>query len=260
MNKVNEWQELSLKKDIEKIRKSIIENQAVHNTIVLDLLIAVIAILVDKLLSPTDTEKEWLFWALSVICFVPSVFILGRHIYLTVQKRQKKYTSYSTSELIDSFDNEICYYVMMAETYSQMLNDLIAHEEHNKNVATFYYIESWYYVNKAKYKLYSMLYKTDLVFSSNIDITVKKNLISISRLVNIVRIMEDIRIFCNKHIQDGKFIISDQSISETNLKYDSYYQDFVKEINENFDDVICIDFSCSERFITQKQISKADEK
>ncbi len=253
MNKVNEWQELSLKKDIEKIRKSIVDNQSVHHTIVLDLLVAVIAILVDKLLSPNDTERVWLFWVLGIICLIPSVWVLGRHIYLTIQKRQKKYTSYSTSDLIDSFDNEICYYVMMAETYSQMLNDLIAHDEHNKNVATFYYIESWYYVNKAKYKLYSMLYKTDSVFSSDIDTTVKKNLISISRLVNIVLIMEDIRTFCNKHIQDEKFTISDLSISDANLKYDSYYQDFIKEINENFDNIISIDFSCKERFITKKQ-------
>lgn len=253
MNKVNEWQELSLKKDIEKIRKSIVDNQSVHHTIVLDLLVAVIAILVDKLLSPNDTGRVWLFWVLGIICLIPSVWVLGRHIYLTVQKRQKKYTSYSTSDLIDSFDNEICYYVMMAETYSQMLNDLIARDEHNKNVATFYYIESWYYVNKAKYKLYSMLYKTDSVFSSDIDTTVKKNLISISRLINIVLIMEDIRTFCNKHIKDEKFIISDMSISDANLKYDRYYQDFIKEINENFDNIISIDFSCKERFITKKQ-------
>ena len=249
-NKVNEWQELSLKKDVEKIRKSVSKNQKVHNAVLFDLIIAIFAILIDRFLSPaTETEKTWFFWVLCVLCIAPFLIILIKYIYTKIKKKKNTYVIYSTSELIDSFDNDICYYVMMADSYNQMLSEIIAQGNYNNNVATFYYIEAWYYINKAKYKLYSMLYKTENIFSNNADVVLRKNLISINRLVNIALIIEDIRISSNAYIQNKKLILTDNSILNMNKKYDDYYSGFIKEINKNFNNVLDINFNNADRFV-----------
>ncbi len=249
-NKVNEWQELSLKKDIEKIRKSIIKNQEVHHAIIFDLLIAVIAILIDKFLLPSnEASKTWIFWILLTICLIPFLVILVKNIYTFAKKRQKRYETYSIPELIESFDNDICYYVMMADSYNQMLIDLIAQASNNtSNLASFYYIESWYYINKAKNKLCSMLFKTKYIFSKETSVVLKKNLISLNRLVNITLIMEDIRKSSNLLIQNKALILSDKTSVDLNALYDKFYKEFVNEINQNFDNVLNINFEEKNRF------------
>ncbi len=249
-NKVNEWQELSLKKDIEKIRKSIIKNQEVHHAIIFDLLIAVIAILIDKFLLPSnEASKTWIFWILLTICLIPFLVILVKNIYTFAKKRQKKYETYSMPELIESFDNDICYYVMMADSYNQMLIDLITQDSNNtSNLASFYYIESWYYINKAKNKLCSMLFKTKYIFSKETSLVLKKNLISLNRLVNITLIMEDVRKSSNLLIQNKALILSDKTSVDLNALYDKFYKEFVKEINQNFDNVLNINFEEKNRF------------
>lgn len=246
-NKVNEWQELSLKKDIEKISRVITRNKLITSAFIFDIAIAVIAIVIDKFLSPADeSNRTWLFWALFVMSLVPFVVILLIAIRDQIRKRNGAYNVYSVSELIDSFDNDICYYVMMANTYNQMLNDSIKHGDNN--VAVFYYIETWYYVNKAKSKMHKMLYKTKQIFTKEPNDVLQRNMISISRLVNIIMIIEDIRVSSNKFIDDKSLVLTDKSIVEINREYDKSYRNFISKINENFNSPIKINFDDKNRF------------
>lgn len=246
-NKVNEWQELSLKKDIEKISRVITRNKLITSAFIFDIAIAVIAIVIDKFLSPADeSNRTWLFWALFVMSLVPLVVILLIAIRDQIRKRNGAYNVYSVSELIDSFDNDICYYVMMANTYNQMLNDSIKHGDNN--VAVFYYIETWYYVNKAKSKMHKMLYKTKQIFTKEPNDVLQRNMISISRLVNIIMIIEDIRVSSNKFIDDKSLVLTDKSIVEINREYDKSYRNFISKINENFNSPIKINFDDKNRF------------
>lgn len=124
-NKVNEWQELSLKKDIEKISRVITRNKLITYAFIFDIAIDVIAIVIDKFLSPADeSNRTWLFWALFAMSLVPFVVILLIAIRDQIRKRNGAYNVYSVSELIDSFDNDICYYVMMANTYNQIIRKI----------------------------------------------------------------------------------------------------------------------------------------
>lgn len=246
-NKVNEWQELSLKKDIEKISRVITRNKLITSAFIFDIAIAVIAIVIDKFLSPADeSNRTWLFWALFVMSLVPFVVILLIAIRDQIRKRNGAYNVYSVSELIDSFDNDICYYVMMANTYNQMLNDSI--KQGDNNVAVFYYIETWYYVNKAKSKMHKMLYKTKQIFTKEPNDVLQRNMISISRLVNIIMIIEDIRVSSNKFIDDKSLVLTDKSIVEINREYDKSYRNFISKINENFNSPIKINFYDKNRF------------
>lgn len=247
-NKVNEWQELSLKKDIEKIVKVLSRKQVIDYSIIIDLGIAVAALLLDNLLSQNSPKRVWLFWCL----FVPCLALLAWHSYQFIRellkKHNSKYSVYSTQELIDSFDNDICYYVMMADAYNQMLADAIAQK--NNNLATFYYIETWYCINKAKAKMYSMQYKTKQIFTKDSDDVVKKNRILVSRLVNISQIMEDIRIATNTLIRNKQISLQDNSAIQMNKKYDVNYKEFIEEINESFGKQVEIDFGEKERFVS----------
>lgn len=248
-NKVNEWQELSLKKDIEKILRVISHNESISYAFIFDIAIAVIAIVIDKFLSPADeSNRTWLFWTFLVVSLIPFVVISIIGIRDQIRKRNGAYNVYSISELIDSFDNDICYYVMMADTYNQMLNDSIT--QGDNNVAVFYYIETWYYINKAKSKMHKMLYKTKQIFTKESNDVLQRNLIMISRLVNIIMIMEDIRVSSNTFIENKKLVLPDQSIAEINRKYDKSYHDFIDQINDNFSSPVAIDFNDSRRFIT----------
>lgn len=214
---------------------------------IFDIAIAVIAIVIDEFLSPADeSNRTWLFWALFVMSLVPFVVILLIAIRDQIRKRNGAYNVYSVSELIDSFDNDICYYVMMADTYNQMLNDSI--KQGDNNVAVFYYIETWYYVNKAKSKMHKMLYKTKQIFTKEPNDVLQRNMISISRLVNIIMIIEDIRVSSNKFIDNKSLVLTDKSIVEINGEYDKSYRNFISKINENFNSPIKINFDDKNRF------------
>lgn len=245
--KVNEWQELSIHKDIRKISKTLSENQSVKFAIGFDLCIATIAIIIDKCLTNNTNvpplHSKIIFWALLGISILPFLIVGVRRICKYIEKKNTTYTSHSIPELIDIFDNDICYYVMMADSFNQMLTDTT-----QLNTATFYYIETWYYINKAKYQLYSMLYKTKNIFSDNTELVMKNNLISISRLINIANIIEDIRLSSNGHPLFSEIITRNSSVLSTNTAYDKYYKDFISEINQNFNSIITINFEEEKRF------------
>lgn len=255
-NKVNEWQELSLKKDIEKIRSIISQKQLIDYSLIFDFAIAVAALLLDILLSPESPSRPWLFWGLLALCLALlcwQIKIFGCEI---IKKHNTKYRVYSAQELIDSFDNDICYYVMMADAYNQMLNDAVsqsttgATSEGNKNnIALFYYIETWYYINKAKAKMSEMYYKTRQIFTKDTDEIARNNKqILLSRLVNIVMIMEDLRISTNCLLSNGKITLGDDSILSMNRKYDQKCKSFCDKINSDFGEIININFDDPTRF------------
>ena len=247
--KVNEWQELSIHKDIRKISKTLSDNQSIKFAIGFDLCIATIAIIIDKCLTSNNDVPplytKIVFWGLLAISISPFIFVGIRRLCKYIEKKNTTYPSHSIPELIDIFDNDICYYVMMADSFNQTLIDS---KQLNINTATFYYIETWYYINKAKYQLYSMLYKTQYIFSNDTEIVMKKNLISVDRLINIVNIMEAIRLSSNAYPLTTQIIAQNNSVWSTNIAYDKYYKDFVSEINNNFGQILNIDFEKGDRF------------
>lgn len=93
------------------------------------------------------------------------------------------------------------------------------------------------------------LYKTETIFSNDTDVVLRKKLIAINRLVNIALIIEDVRISSNAYIKNQKLVLTDNSILNMNKKYDGYYSDFIEEINENFNNILDIDFDNEDRFV-----------
>ena len=235
-NKVSEWQAISLKKDIEKILKFLKERRTIEFTLTFDVEIALLALFLNII------DKDWfdnckiIIIALIIISIVLTVLNYVRIGLNTFINRYRTYNSFSKNELVDLFDNDICYCIMTANSYYKMLKGLPRSKENNHNLFKFYYIETWYYINKAKYQLQRMIYKEKDIFTDDPVQIVNRNMISITRLVNIIKLIDSIQKSIEKLVKNN-FRSSDEynALQAIHIRYDTNYFDFIKKISESFD-------------------------
>lgn len=86
------------------------------------------------------------------------------------------------------FDNEISYWVMLSNAYTDMLTEDTNAGSSEKE---FLYREGCYYNNKSMHALYAMKSNFDKVFSYNLDEVRKKNLVDMERLFNLLSVMNE---------------------------------------------------------------------
>ena len=91
-------------------------------------------------------------WITFIISLIPIIW-LGIKYFIRFYNRKKRGSDIpNVSSLIDLFDNEICYYAMMAESY---INKLDKSDDLDTNISTsvkqFYFIETCFYINKPIY-------------------------------------------------------------------------------------------------------------
>ena len=227
-NKVNEWQELSLKKDIEKILAILSHNQVTNYAMILEISAAGLVMLFDNILTSEGSHRRILFIILLIAFIAPYIILSIWYGKQLIMKRNRVYETYSISKLKDSFDNEICYHVMVADAYKRMLDTALV--DHESNIAMFYYIEICYYINKAKAAMHNMLFNTKKIFTNNPDEIIQKNKIQMSRLDNIINIIEEIDKSLEIYHEKGIIHVDDLVIN-TNKKYDEFYRDFLGEID-----------------------------
>ena len=237
-NKVNEWQELSLKKDIEKILKSISRKEQFDLTLIIDVSLACFTIVSDIIIKEYEYYRfKWILSILFVICLLVTIYLIYCVLHEKIKNHNTTYEMYSPSELIDMFDNEVCYYAMMALTYSHMFQD-VTKEANSDDIATFYCIETYYYINKTKAKLSKMIMKVRSVFTSNSSALPRggrKAKINIERLTNIINIIEKINTSLQSNDLAKRIIESNQFINAVNQTYEKdLFISFKKEINSAF--------------------------
>lgn len=237
-NKVNEWQELSLKKDIEKILKYLKERRTLEFTFTIDLTIALAAFFLD--LIDKNLFVKYIIIVLMCISLGITLGITiinyGKIIKNTFINKYRTYNSFSKEELVDLFDNDICYCIMTANSYYEMLKSLLPSEGENNNLFRFYYIETWYYINKAKYQLQRMIYKEKDIFTKDPSQIVNKNMISISRLINLIRLIDSLQISIEElRKNNSPSIDNDTSLQSIHILYDNNYLDFINKIIDSFE-------------------------
>ncbi len=231
-HKVNEWQEFSLKKDIESIKKNMVFCSNFNTVVSFDLTIALLILILEQTIL-TPWNKNYICSFLLIIAVVPVAQYAYNGIKNWIMRTSLTHKVMSRKDLIDSFDNEICYFVMMADSYHQMLNDTLT-SDGNENISEFYCIETWYYINKAKQKLYSMMYQVNYVFTKSASELACGEGVSLYRLKNIVMIIRDIETSINTLIQKQKIIITDPVTIDSNAHYESNYKAFLSEVENNF--------------------------
>lgn len=196
MNKfsINDWLTIQTRKDLTYIRRSL-EHKYINFAIFADLFIAVFAFALDHILwrvedpltgAVEQAAPSW-FW---IIIAVFLVLIPGVILLVNYNKRNQYQADVKkvmpVDDLVDLFDNEVCYNIMAADS----MRDHMLDEDDNleDEIQKFYFIEASYYVNKVV---------TQLFYCKNQGkqaIETKKNLggISAERFQNVCEIVRNI--------------------------------------------------------------------
>lgn len=190
MKRVNfsDWQEMALKKDIEQIKKKLTSQEPILFSLCWELVLALGSIITDHLFD-TESAPEWVWIIVIILAVTPAIVILGCmaakwvHSILRVKKG-----ILNVKDFVDVFDNEISYWVMLSNAYTDMLTEDTNAGSSEKE---FLYREGCYYNNKSMHALYAMKSNFDKVFSYNLDEVRKNNLVDMERLFNLLSVMNE---------------------------------------------------------------------
>ena len=177
---------MALKKDIEQIKKRLTSQEPILFSLCWELVLALGSIITDHLFD-TESAPEWVWIIVIILAVTPAIVILGCmatkwvHSILRVKKGILNVKDY-----VDVFDNEISYWVMLSNAYTDMLTEDTNAGSSEKE---FLYREGCYYNNKSMHALYAMKSNFDKVFSYNLDEVRKKNLVDMERLFNLLSVM-----------------------------------------------------------------------
>lgn len=190
MKKVNfsDWQEMALKKDIEQIKKKLTSQEPILFSLCWELVLALGSIITDHLFD-TESAPEWVWIIVIILAVTPAIVILGcmaaKWVYSILRVKKG---ILNVKDFVDVFDNEISYWVMLSNAYTDMLTEDTNAGSLEKE---FLYREGCYYNNKSMHALYAMKSNFDKVFSYNLDEVRKKNLVDMERLFNLLSVMNE---------------------------------------------------------------------
>lgn len=231
MNRVNfsDWQEMALKKDIEQIKKKLTSQEPVLFSLCWELVLALGSIIADHLFD-TENAPEWIWLTVIALAVIPAAVILGvvagKWICSIVSVKKGKF---NVKDSVDIFDNQISYWVMLSNAYTDMLLEDINGSNSEKE---FLYREGCYYNNKSMQAIYAMKSNFDKIFSMDPQKVKKDSLVDMERLFNILRVMKEQQDRLDAAVSE----ISSVGIKrqcELNEKYMDDLMRFVKDLNES---------------------------
>ena len=231
MNRVNfsDWQEMALKKDIEQIKKKLTSQEPVLFSLCWELVLALGSIIADHLFD-TENAPEWIWFTVIALAVIPAAVILGvvvgKWICSIVSVKKGKF---NVKDSVDIFDNQISYWVMLSNAYTDMLLEDINGTNSEKE---FLYREGCYYNNKSMQAIYAMKSNFDKIISMDPQKVKEDSLVDMERLFNILRVMKEQQDRLDATISE----ISSEGIKrqrELNEKYMDDLMKFVKDLNES---------------------------
>lgn len=231
MNRVNfsDWQEMALKKDIEQIKKKLTSQEPMLFSLCWELVLALGSIIADHLFD-TENAPEWIWFTVIALAVIPAAVILGvvagKWICSIVSVKKGKF---NVKDSVDIFDNQISYWVMLSNAYTDMLLEDINGSNSEKE---FLYREGCYYNNKSMQAIYAMKSNFDKIFSMDPQKVKKDSLVDMERLFNILRVMKEQQDRLDAAVSE----ISSEGIKrqcELNEKYMDDLMKFVKDLNES---------------------------
>lgn len=233
MKQINftDWQEFSLKKDIEKISKQVEKGKKAFYCFVWEALVFFFTLFLDHFFEISSSESNcslflvWILLALSPLILL----VFSVPIKLSIQLKKAKKGIVLTKDYVDIFDNQICYWVMTGRSYYETIT-----KTRDVSEVIFCYQEASYYINKAIFELYKMLPIITKVFSDEVDEVKKGKVISISRLVNVIQLILDFKPQIEVRDDNGEiFINSNGIILKGQIGHKKIIQ-FQKEIDKKY--------------------------
>ena len=112
-----DWQSFSLKKDIEIISKEIKNSNAIQLSFFAEISLVVLGAALANIISGNQ-----IFWiVISILSFIPALFLIIKAVRQKYRESRAGNDMVRPKDFIDSFDNSICYYVLMSKSYYSML-------------------------------------------------------------------------------------------------------------------------------------------
>lgn len=231
MNRVNfsDWQEMALKKDIEQIKKKLTSQEPVLFSLCWELVLALGSIIADHLFD-TENAPEWIWFTVIALAVAPAAVILGavagKWICSIASVKKGKF---NVKDFVDVFDNQISYWVMLSNAYTDMLLENINGTNSEKE---FLYREGCYYNNKSMQAIYAMKSNFDKIFSMDPQKVKSDSLVDMERLFNILRVMKEQQDRLDSAVSE---IRSDgiKRQRELNKEYMDDLMAFVKDLNKS---------------------------
>jgi hypothetical protein len=232
---VNDWQDFSLKKDIEKLNKNIQRSSEVGATVFFDFIIAVTAVIFGNFFDEICVELKIAVYIISGILILLSILRLFlKRIKIIKDNCTLTVITYSIKEYIDSFDNEIWCCVMMSDSFLELLLKDVMTDNHRK---MFYYSQTCFWLNKAIKKLSEMEFRLKKIFDDNNKNVISHKKVSTTRLLNLLDIMLNIKKVVNEKREELSRISGDENFNDicekltANKEYYETLKHFLSQVN-----------------------------
>jgi len=234
---VNDWQDFSLKKDIEKLNKHFKRVYESGSTMVFDIAIALGAVIFDRFFDFVDRKIVHNVYLIALIFIIISFLILvAKKINTFIHDGFTSIISRDIREYIDCFDNEIWTYVMMADSFLDLLADNIT-PDNQRN--TFYFSQTCFWLNKAIKKLSEMSQKLKKIFENDDKKVVNTRKVSTARLINLLDIIFIIKKSVNEKKENLKILEEDKILTEEKLTANNSYnrtlENFLSKVHEDLE-------------------------
>lgn len=238
--KFSDWQEMAIKKDVEAIRRAITSHEPIVYTLCWEIVIALAAVIVDHLFDTKDVPV--IAWVIAVFLAVAPVACVLIHKMIVWQRsiRIARSGVLDVKQSVDSFDNQITYWVMMSNSYSSILEKLSkdSAKEGQFEEMVLIYQEGFFYINKSIHALFKMAPVANKVFSFNEKELVENSLVSFHRLVSILKIMKKNESRLDKAVASVKNNTQLKAQKTLNTSYLSQLDSFLDQINAEFEEEI----------------------
>lgn len=219
-----DWQSFSEKKNIEEIAKNTKDKNEIQITAAIEIAMGVSSIVSDVIFC----GKVLIIasWVTLIVSLIPLIWLGIKYSIRFYNKSKRGNDIPNVSSLIDLFDNDICYYAMMAESYTNKLDSI--DDNTPSSVKQFYFIETCFYINKAIYSLSLTSNCKDKLYSTDKKKLHQNRNISYTRLKNIFDILD----LCIGRLSTKFNIISnidiDKNYERLCLQYKDQYNTFKK--------------------------------
>lgn len=226
---VLDWQSFSEKKDIEEIVKNTKDKNDIQLTAVVEIAMTVSSIVAENLFKENIPPFIWVI--IFLISIIPIIWLLYKYLKRFIDKSKPGGDIPDLKSMVDLFDNDICYYVLMAESYSDKIDGVDISSP--SDIEQFYFMETCFYINKAIYNLSLTSNCVDKLYSINSKDLYCSRKISYTRLKNIFNILDT----CIKKIDSFYSIISNIDINNNYVKLCSEYKNEYKRFKKLFSDI-----------------------
>lgn len=232
MNKkydVLDWQSFSEKKDIEEIVKNTKDKNDIQLTATIEIAMAVSSILADNLFK--ENMPIYIFMPILLISIIPLIWLFTRYLIRFINRNKAGGDIPDINTMVNLFDNEICYYVLMADSYSEKLDNIDV--DNVSNVERFHFIETCFYINKAIYNLSATSNSIDKLYTTDDRNLYANRRISYTRLKNIFNILDA----CIERTENYYSIISDIDINCNYINLCKQYKESYNRFKRLFTDI-----------------------